>query len=153
MPRVLITTLLLLLSVFSTARGDYVFHTFNGVIRYSNNGERLIEYGGGAVDSSERPFDRGYWLGESVDAIAASPDGHLFASTNNLGSRSLLHFDADSGLNLTKPGDYNYDAHDYGSDYDFDFERGLWGGGPEAWISDYFEPEERCPLRWLLIGF
>lgn len=117
--------LLGLLALPSVAAADYVFSTFNGVVRYSDAGERLIEYGGGDTSAA----NGGFWLGESVDAMAVSSDGFVYAATNNLGAISLIRFDLDSGAVVPRPdvipsGDFQFDA--------------------PLWTSPFISPETRC---------
>jgi hypothetical protein len=117
--------LLGLLALPSVAAADFVFSTLNGVVRYSDSGERLIEYGGGDTSAA----NGGFWLGESVDGIAVSDDGIVYASTNILGSRSLIRFDLNTGAVVPRPdliptGDFVVDA--------------------PLWKTPYVGPEEEC---------
>jgi hypothetical protein len=117
--------LLGLLASPSVAAADFVFRTFNGVVRYSDSGERLIEYGGGDTSAA----NGGFWLGESVDGLAVSNDGHVYADVNNLGAHSLMRFDRDTGALVPRPdlipsGDFQFDA--------------------PLWTSPYVGPEVRC---------
>ncbi len=118
-------SVLALLALSSVASADFVLSTFNGVVRYSDTGERLIEYGGGDTSAA----NGGFWLGESVDGVAVSSDGFVYAITNNLGARSLIRFDLDSGAVVPRPdlipsGDFQFDA--------------------PLWTSPFVGPEVRC---------
>ncbi|MEO1496532.1 MAG: hypothetical protein AAFV43_05220 [Planctomycetota bacterium] len=116
--RLLLVIVLIATSV--TASADYLFNTFNTVVRYSDAGERLFAYG------CEGP--NGCWLGESADTVTVDAEGVVYTSVNNLGNRSLLQFDFETGERLSGP---ELGAQDIRVEGDW-------------WQSSFREPEMDC---------